>query len=65
MESNKNFGDKKDYKKPAPKEFVPTELGSAVFASVDGRPSDKEFLIYDKNSKDDVEDGAANSRKKQ
>lgn len=59
MESNK-INDKKDYKKPAPKEFVPTELGSAMFATVDGRPSDKEYLILDKNSRDDVEDGASN-----
>lgn len=55
--------DDKDYKKPAPREFVPTELGSAVFASVDGRPTDEEYLILDQNSQDDVEDGASDSPK--
>lgn len=43
----------KHYKEPAPKEFVPTELGSAVFASVDGRPSDEDYLLEDINRKGD------------
>ncbi len=60
MTSNKQF---KDHKKEPPKEFVPTELGSAVFASVNGRPTDQEYLILDDNSRDDMEDGAVNSRK--
>jgi len=48
-----------EYKKPMPREFIPTELGSAVFASVDGRPTDEEYLIKDKRTRDDVEDGAS------
>jgi len=40
----------KGYKKPIPKKFVPTELGSAIQASVTGRPGDKEFLIDDNDS---------------
>ncbi len=51
----------RDYKEPAPREFVPTELGSAVFASVDGRPGDREYMIMDENSKDDEVDGAGSS----
>lgn len=61
MDENKKILD--NHKKNPPKEFIPTELGSAVFASVNGRPSDKEYLIYDDNSRDDLEDGALNSRK--
>lgn len=53
----------KEYKKPAPREFVPTELGSAVFASVEGRPNDEEYLIKNKKSRDDIEDGAGNQEK--
>lgn len=37
------------YKKRAPQEFIPTELGSAVFVSVDGQPPDEEFLIENKS----------------
>ncbi len=37
----------KKFKKPIPKNFVPTELGSAIQASVTGRPDDKEYLIDD------------------
>lgn len=51
-----------DYKLQVPPEFVPTELGSAVFASVEGSPADEEFLIADKDSNDDIEDGVKNSR---
>ncbi len=54
----------KDYKQPIPPEFIPTELGSAVFASVDGSPTDEEYLILDDDSRDDVEDGAASSKEK-
>lgn len=60
MTSNKQF---KDHKKQPPKEFVPTELGSAVFASVNGRPPDEEYLILDDESRDDSKDGAVNNRK--
>jgi len=52
----------KDLKEPVPPEFIPTELGSAVFASVEGRPVDREYLIKDKKSRDDVQDGAAVSK---
>lgn len=62
MKRDKNL-DKKEYKKQPPEKFVPTELGSAVFASVDGRPTDEEYLILDDNSRDDREDGAVNNRK--
>jgi len=34
----------KEYKQPVPEEFVPTELGSAVFANVSGRPTDEEYM---------------------
>ncbi|MBU7005693.1 hypothetical protein [Phosphitispora fastidiosa] len=54
--------EKLDYKLQVPPEFVPTELGSAVFASVEGSPADEEFLIADKDSNDDIEDGVKNSR---
>jgi len=54
--------EKLDYKLQVPPEFVPTELGSAVFASVAGSPADEEFLITEKDSNDDIEDGATNSR---
>ena len=37
------------YKEPAPREFIPTELGSAVFVSVEGQPPDEELLIEDKS----------------
>ncbi len=53
----------RDFKEPMPPEFIPTELGSAVFASVDASPTDEEYLIMDENSRDDVEDGAGNARK--
>ncbi|WP_418790622.1 hypothetical protein [Phosphitispora sp. TUW77] len=53
--------EKLDHKMQAPPEFVPTELGSAVFASIDGSPADEEFLITDNESDDDIEDGAAHS----
>jgi len=56
--------DKSKYKEPAPREFIPTELGSAVFASVDGRPTDEEYLIIDENSGDDVNDGARGYQQK-
>lgn len=46
----------RDYKKPTPREFVPTELGSAVFASIKGRPADEDYLITDKNSGDEKAD---------
>ena len=52
----------KEHKQPAPRKFVPTELGSAVFASVDGRPTDEEYLIINKNSQDDPEDGAGTKK---
>ena len=51
-----------DMKKPPDDKFIPTELGSAVFASVDGRPTDEEYLILNKNSKDDVKDGAGHNK---
>lgn len=41
-----------EYKKKAPKEFVPTELGSAVFASVNGRPTDEEYMVQNKQGQD-------------
>ncbi|MFZ5640694.1 MAG: hypothetical protein ACOY4Q_08385 [Bacillota bacterium] len=46
------MADKKEkgYKRPVPKEFVPTELGSAIQASVAGRPVDKELLIDDNHT---------------
>ncbi len=50
--------DDSDYKAQVPPEFVPTELGSAVFASIEGSPADEEFLIEDKDSSDDIEDGS-------
>lgn len=53
----------KNNKNPAPREFVPTEMGSAVFVSVDGRPPDEEYLIKNNNSRDDVEDGAGRQDK--
>lgn len=52
--------EKKKYKEPAPKEFVPTELGSAVFASVNGRPTDEQYLIIDKNKQGDLIDATDN-----
>ncbi len=50
-----------EVKSPPPREFITTELGSAVFASIDGRPTDEEYLIREKSSRDDVEDGASDS----
>ncbi|PKM80594.1 MAG: hypothetical protein CVU89_12720 [Firmicutes bacterium HGW-Firmicutes-14] len=52
------------HKKPMPKEFIPTELGSAVFASVDGAPTDEEFLILNNNSQDDIKNGAGDKGEK-
>lgn len=40
----------KGYKEPVPENFIPTELGSAIQASVTGRPADKEILIKDETS---------------
>lgn len=53
----------KKYKQPPPRDFVHTELGSAVFADAGGRPKDREYLIIDKDGRDDLEDGADNDGK--
>lgn len=50
----------KEYKNPAPKEFVPTELGSAVFASVNGRPADKEYMVQNQQGQDGKNNDAGN-----
>lgn len=50
----------KEYKKPAPKEFIPTELGSAVFANVSGRPTDEEYMVQNSNSREGKKDGTGN-----
>lgn len=47
------MNEKNKIKEPAPKEFVPTELGSAVFASIDGQPDKKEFLVLKEKNRDD------------
>lgn len=52
-----------DYKNPAPEKFITTELGSGVFASVDGRPTDEEYLIQNQHSQDDRKDGAGDQNK--
>lgn len=46
----------KDCKKQPPREFIPTELGSAVFANVSGRPTDEEYL-KNPDSQDDEANG--------
>ena len=51
----------KEYKQPAPKEFIPTELGSAVFANVSGRPADKEYLVQNARGQEGQGDGTDNS----
>ena len=51
----------KEYKQPAPKEFVPTELGSAVFANVSGRPTDEEYLEENSQSQEGKGNGTGNS----
>lgn len=51
----------KEYKQPAPKEFIPTELGSAVFANVSGRPTDEEYLVQNSESQEGKSDGTGNS----
>lgn len=50
-------------KEPAPREFVPTELGSAAFVSVSGRPGDEDYLIENQKGKDDTNNGAGNPEK--
>jgi len=65
LKDKKNLKDRdnfEDYKMQVPPEFVPTELGSAVFASVNGSPPDTEFLIEDEDSKDDIKNGAVDSK---
>lgn len=51
----------KEYKQPAPKEFIPTELGSAVFANVSGRPTDEEYLVENLQGQEGKGNGAGNS----
>ena len=51
----------KEYKQPVPEEFVPTELGSAVFANVSGRPTDEEYMEQNTKSQKGKNDGTANS----
>jgi hypothetical protein len=50
------------YKEPPPRGLTTTELGSAVFASIEGRPPDKDYLVKGKSSKgsspDEDRDGA-------
>ncbi len=54
------------YKAPPPKGFTTTELGSAVFASIEGRPPDKDYLEKEKSSKgrsrDENRDGAGDCK---
>ncbi len=52
----------KNYKQPPPREFVPTELGSGVFASVNGRPTDEEYLIENKNDRDGTDSEAGSTK---
>ncbi len=40
----------KDYKRPVPENFIPTEMGSAIQVDVKGRPADKEYLIDDNDT---------------
>lgn len=47
-------------RKPAPKEFIPTELGSAVFANVGGRPTDEEYMIQNPDKQKGKQDGTGN-----
>jgi len=44
-----------------PEEFVPTELGSAVFANVSGRPTDEEYMEQNTKSQKGKNDGTGNS----
>jgi hypothetical protein len=52
----------KEYKRPAPKELIPTELGSAQFASISGRPGDQEYMVENTKSRKGSNDGTGNSK---
>lgn len=45
QEDNKRT--KKGFAKRTKKDFVPTELGSAIQANLFGRPTDKELMVAD------------------
>ncbi|MHB9094282.1 MAG: hypothetical protein ACYC21_06385 [Eubacteriales bacterium] len=62
----KNENSKKkdnDYKQQPPREFIPTELGSAVFANINGRPTDEEYLIENKNDGDEADEDTSKPKK--
>lgn len=43
---------KDEAKRRPPQEFITTELGSAVFASVEGRPKDEAYLVVNNEEQD-------------